>query len=245
MIDLPKEMPGGAIDDEVSLRDLDVSKIDREAVDCFLQSGSPGEASEVIEKLFDNIDPRHLLSALLRQYITVDIHIAAKVFAERIGVPREAFVESCGSVDEIARQLNTIDGTKLYLTNVLEQCIVWRRERQLYGRDSAIRRAAEYIDKNFAQEKFSLTNAAAAAGMTPTYFSSLFKKEMGISFLNYITRARMEKAKELLCCTSKSIFEVAGDVGYVDQHYFSHLFKRHTGQTPREFQQARNGKQSG
>ena len=76
---------------------------------------------------------------------------------------------------------------------------------------------------------------------SPTYFSSLFKKETGTNFINYLTQARIHKAKTLLCCTSKMVYEVAYEVGFRDYRYFSQIFKKYTGQTPREFQCSSNG----
>ena len=75
---------------------------------------------------------------------------------------------------------------------------------------------------------------------TPTYFSSLFKKEMGVNFVTYLTEIRVEKAKTLLCCTNKKVYEIAYEVGFGDYRYFSQIFKKHTGLTPQEFKAQKN-----
>ena len=70
--------------------------------------------------------------------------------------------------------------------------------------------------------------------------SSEEKKESGENLSEYLTRVRIHHSKELLCCTSKLISEIAYDVGYRDYRYFSQIFKKHTGLTPRQFQSMAN-----
>lgn len=89
------------------------------------------------------------------------------------------------------------------------------------------------------QEKFSsgitLEELANILNITPEYLSSLFQKELGISFTAYIKDIRIKKAKELLMSPLKA-FEVAQQVGYSDAKYFTRVFKEVTGLTPGEFQ---------
>ena len=77
-------------------------------------------------------------------------------------------------------------------------------------------------------------------GLTPTYLSALFKKESGQNFTDYVTTLRITRAKELLCCTKKLISEIAYEVGFRDYRYFSQIFKKQTGMTPRQFQNSTN-----
>ncbi|MBD0378641.1 response regulator transcription factor [Paenibacillus sedimenti] len=89
------------------------------------------------------------------------------------------------------------------------------------------------------QDKFSsgitLEELANSLNITPEYLSSLFQKELGISFTAYIKDIRIKKAKELLMSRLKA-FEVAQQVGYSDAKYFTRVFKEATGLTPGEFQ---------
>ena len=74
---------------------------------------------------------------------------------------------------------------------------------------------------------------------SPYYFSKLFKEEMGQSFIEYVTGIRMEKAKELLSKTDKSMKEICNEIGYADPNYFSRTFKKNVGFTPTEFKEKR------
>ena len=66
-------------------------------------------------------------------------------------------------------------------------------------------------------------------------FSTLFKKETGQNFLDYLTELRISKAKELLCGETLSVQDVAETVGYSDLKYFSRLFKKATGVSPSDY----------
>lgn len=98
-----------------------------------------------------------------------------------------------------------------------------------------IKDALEYIDTNYANEALSLNDVAKITNMSPNYFSSIFSQEMQVTFIEYVTQKRMEKAKKLLRQTEKHTGEIANEVGYKDPHYFSFVFKKTQGCTPREY----------
>lgn len=73
--------------------------------------------------------------------------------------------------------------------------------------------------------------------LNASYFSSLFKREVGVSFSNYLNKVRIEKSMQLLKNTALSILEVALEVGYEDQSYFGKVFKSVINMTPKEYKQ--------
>ncbi len=97
----------------------------------------------------------------------------------------------------------------------------------------AISQILSYMHKNYAKD-IGLTEMADIVGMNPAYLSVLFKENMGISFIKYLTRFRVEKAKQMLQSGMKPT-AVATAVGYNDPHYFYEIFKKNTGMTPTEF----------
>lgn len=95
--------------------------------------------------------------------------------------------------------------------------------------------AQEYIKQHFSEE-LSLKQIAAAAYAAPSYLSSLFKKEMGVSTTEYITICRMKQAAALMeTCPEMSLVDISARVGYTDPYYFSRCFKRHYGVPPSKF----------
>ena len=106
--------------------------------------------------------------------------------------------------------------------------------RDSYGKKQAIR-ALEYIDQNYMNTDVSLNSVCSYLAMSTSYFSTLFKTHTGETFIEALTKKRMEKARELLENTSKRAYEVAEEVGFSDPHYFSVAFKKATGKTPTEY----------
>ena len=92
----------------------------------------------------------------------------------------------------------------------------------------------EYIDTHYAQD-LSLEGMSRQTDISPYYFSKLFKHKTGVTFIDYLTNLRIEKAKELLADPSKSMKEICSEVGYSDPNYFSRIFKKVTGKTPTEY----------
>ena len=68
-----------------------------------------------------------------------------------------------------------------------------------------------------------------------TRLSTVFSQETGQTFVEYLTAVRIEAAKQLLTCGNSRMSDIAFDVGYQDSHYFSYLFKKHVGVSPREY----------
>lgn len=97
-----------------------------------------------------------------------------------------------------------------------------------------ILKALQYIQAHYS-DPLTLPQIAHIAGLSPNYFSSLFKKEMGSSFLDYLNRYRIEKSMELLLNTSLKTYEIAWKCGFSDEGYFGKTFKKYTGKTPNEY----------
>lgn len=97
-----------------------------------------------------------------------------------------------------------------------------------------IAEAVSFMENNYA-EAISLHQVAEKVFLSPNYFSSLFKKELQISFVEYLNRIRIERAKELLVHTFIKSYEVAQRIGYADESYFGRVFKRETGMSPNAF----------
>lgn len=94
--------------------------------------------------------------------------------------------------------------------------------------------ARQYISLHYA-ESLTLETVSAYVDLNAAYFSSIFKKETGQSFSEFLTEVRMKKARELLCDRKRTVLEIADSVGYGDEKYFSRSFKKHVGLTPSEY----------
>ncbi|MDR0896433.1 MAG: PocR ligand-binding domain-containing protein [Oscillospiraceae bacterium] len=97
-----------------------------------------------------------------------------------------------------------------------------------------IRRAIAHIARHYA-EPLTLETVAAEAGLSPAYFSTLFKQVSGVSFRAYLNQVRVEESKRLLSATDYPLVDIAMAMGFTDQSYYSKVFKKYTGLTPKQY----------
>ncbi len=107
-------------------------------------------------------------------------------------------------------------------------------EQKRLADNKPIRMAKQYINQNY-NTALTLESVSAYIGFNPAYFSSLFKKETGKNFMEYVMELRIHNSKQLLIQTTKDIADIAMEVGYTDLKYFSKLFKKISGLNPSEF----------
>lgn len=104
-----------------------------------------------------------------------------------------------------------------------------------------IARARAYIDANYADPDISLGQVAAQVLLSPTYFSVVFSREAGETFIEYLTKVRIHKAIEMLRTTALTSSEIGYRIGYQNPRYFYSVFRKVTGLPPNEFRQHHTG----
>jgi AraC-like DNA-binding protein/ligand-binding sensor protein len=105
---------------------------------------------------------------------------------------------------------------------------------------AALRKAENFILENYTR-KISLKEISAVAGLSPPYFSTIFKEEMGENLSKYLNRLRVEKASRLLLETDMSLSEIAACCCFEDQSWFSKIFKAYTGISPGKYRNQGGG----
>ena len=120
------------------------------------------------------------------------------------------------------------------IKELLQSIFNFYHDKNPLDNNSLVENAKKVIENNFAGD-ISLEQVAKHVHLSPAYLSELFKKETGMSFIDYKTIIRIECAKKLLCTPSMNISEISGKVGYSDPKYFSKLFKKITGKTIYEY----------
>ncbi|WP_017756042.1 helix-turn-helix transcriptional regulator [Calidifontibacillus oryziterrae] len=103
-------------------------------------------------------------------------------------------------------------------------------------KDQNLQKCIEFIS-NYYHEDLSIKKVANKVHLSHTYFSRLFKKELGVSFVEYVTNIRIKRAKWLLANTNDTIESIAAQVGFNTPNYFSSIFKKHVGQSPSEYRE--------
>ncbi|MCQ2416940.1 MAG: helix-turn-helix domain-containing protein [Oscillospiraceae bacterium] len=217
-----------------------IKMLDKEKITAILQYGTLDNCRDLLHNYLAQSDFFSLESLMLRLYISMDVYIAAQNMSQSFGVSHGEFISYFGSIDDVANRMQTVETTTSFLYDLVVQCIRWRIESVTESSNHIISKAKQYIDTHYMDDDISLNRVADSVGLTPTYLSMLFKRETKQNFSDYLTIMRVTKAKELLCCTSKLISEIAYEVGFRDYRYFGQIFKKHTGMTPRQFQNSSN-----
>ena len=213
----------------------DYSGVDRKLINDFLKLGSVEECSPFVEEYFAAIGEHNYKSLLLRQYMTMDIFYCVQEFLKKLKAEPPEVPESVVDIKLVPKVIESVEMTKAYLIEEFTAALQARDRASNDRYGSVIRDAKEYIRANFSQSDLSLNRIAVHIGVSPSYFSSIFKQETGQSFVEYLTQVRMERACELLKCTSYRTSEIGEKVGYNDSHYFSAAFKKVMGQSPKEY----------
>ncbi|MBR6107990.1 MAG: helix-turn-helix domain-containing protein [Oscillospiraceae bacterium] len=220
----------------------DVRHLDSEQIISLMQCGALEDCHQAVDRYLTQIRFRELESLMLRLYIGMDLYLSAQRFAADVGVSGTEFAGCFGTIDSLSEQLRTTDGTTSLLHDMVEQCIRWRIAHAAESGNNIVAKAKAFICENYMHDDLSLPQIADAVGLSPSYLSAVFKREAKQNLSDYLTKVRIQHAKELLCCSARMIYEVAYEVGFRDYRYFSQIFKKHTGKTPREFQTAANRK---
>ena len=132
---------------------------------------------------------------------------------------------SFDSLDELGRRL-----TEMCLT--ISTMI--RRERTNSSKEIA-ESAKQFISENYQSPDISVEMLCDHLHVSPAYFSTLFKKETGMSFVAYLTQVRMDEAVKLLSTTEDKTYEISLKVGYTEPNYFSYVFKKQFGMSPTKY----------
>ena len=213
----------------------DYSGVDRKLINDFLKLGAVEECSPFVEEFFAASGEHNYKSLLLRQYMTMDIFYCVQEFLKKLKAEPPEVPESVVDIKRVPKVIESVEMTKAYLIEEFTAALQARDRASNDRYGSVIRDAKEYIRANFSQSDLSLNRIAVHIGVSPSYFSSIFKQETGQSFVEYLTQVRMERACELLKCTSYRTSEIGEQVGYNDSHYFSAAFKKAMGQSPKEY----------
>ncbi len=220
-----------------SFASVDSAKVNPDIIEGFLREGKQEEIKDFVNGYLAGVKDA-LESRLFRDYLLLNVRFTTVNYMERIGVNQQDFLpeDDDQKVREASGSGANIDA---YMLELLGRALALRdRENENQGKH-VLKKGLKYIEENFSEESFSLNSVAGAIGVSSNYFSSIFSQEMQITFIEYVTKKRMEKAKKLLSQTQLHSSEIAGEVGYKDPHYFSFVFKKTVGCTPREY---RNGK---
>jgi two-component system response regulator YesN len=166
-----------------------------------------------------------------RDFLILICRVETKSILEAINQEYKKMVEKYIPVNVVLLQQSEQD---CYQMPYLYQSLIKRLE-EIKSYPTIIKDIKKFITKNYHREDISLLDAAEYVSLSPQHVSRVFKKEVGITFVDYLTQVRIGKAIELFENDNLKMYEIAERVGYSTQHYFSSVFKKVLGISPIEY----------
>ena len=226
-----KSLTGTGSDHDLS--GLDMNKVNPAMLTGVLQNASAQEIPSFVDEYTHSLEDA-LESGPFCQYLMLSARFTATQFVENLGMEQKEYLGNLSCLGMVGQQIS-IDDLKRYLSDILLQAIRLRDRVTGSQYNVQLKQAIRYIDEHYRSEDISLNRVAKEVDLSPNYLSAVFSQEMGTTFVEYLTAKRMEKARELLRASDLRSGEIAAAVGYKDSHYFSFLFKKTQGCTPRDY----------
>lgn len=212
------------------INSIDVGMVDPMVIRSFLQTGLEEEIDDFVEDYLNNLGSA-VDSLMFRQYILLSVRFNAAITVKSFGHDQDEFLRTLPDIVPDGKR----EDAARYMREIFSKSIALRDSESRNRFSAMMREATEFINENYDDYELSLNTVARAVNVSANYFSAVFSQEQGQTFVEYLTSKRMDKARELLRTTSMRSGEIAEAVGYRDPRYFSFIFKKTTGCTPRDY----------
>ncbi len=223
-------------DESFDISSVDAKRIDKSNVQKFLKLGNRDEIPFYVDEFISSIGEDAFRSFIFRQYIAMDVFFAVSSFIEELSGKKKA-----DTVREVTKEaLESAVSTSDYIKEIIDSAICYRDSIATNRYKEIVDEAVKFIEENYADEELSLNQLASHVNVSPNHLSTIFSQKTGQTFIRYLTEYRMDKAKEMLRCTSMRSSEISEAVGYKDPHYFSYTFKKTVGMTPTNYRGSRD-----
>jgi len=137
--------------------------------------------------------------------------------------------DSCNELNITYKPISCIEYLTTFISKICKDRLGYKPMYSFY-----VKKSIEHIHKNY-RDDLTITDMCDYIGLNKSYFCSLFKKETGYTFTNFVNKVRIEKSKEYLLKNDMSILDIAVSVGFNSQNYYSMAFKKYNNLTPHEY----------
>lgn len=209
------------------------SEILQQLRDCIQQEDSPQLAAKVREIKQYIGDQKYPVESVKSWLLKMVMELELKY------VVMQNFVSNFNSerLQRSIQEFETLEQLMEWLEEFLKDKILMLSSMWKQNVRKEIAEAKRYV-MNHIGEKVGMEEMAKRLGLNPTHFSRLFRLETGLTFIEYVTRVKMEQARDLLNQTNLTIVEIAEQLGYDNVSYFIKLFRNFSGMTPAEFRKS-------
>lgn len=226
---------GAAEQEDFRISAVNPEQIDRAKMQEFLRTGDLDEVIYFVDEFFGKLDGGAMKSRIFRQYITMDAYFSIVDFLKGLGLQKDEIEAPDQDSSILQDEKSAMD----YIVRIMEKALVLREKKASSRYEDVVSEVIHYIEDNYAQEELSLNLLASHVNFSPNHLSMIFSQQTGQTLIRYLTDYRMNRAKELLRCSSKKSSVISMEVGYKDPHYFSYLFKKTQGMTPTQYRGGR------
>jgi AraC-like DNA-binding protein/ligand-binding sensor protein len=205
-----------------------------------LRKGDPGEAKKILNELLAMLffaNPEQFKYVQLRVIELVVLISRVEINSEKSGA---ISMEINNQNLRMVQEAKSVEELTDILHNIVDRISGAISSYRGIPHAAALRKAENFIMENFTR-KISLKEISSIAGLSPPYFSTIFKEEMGENLSKYLNRLRVEKAGRLLLETDMTLSEIAACCCFEDQSWFSKKFKAYTGISPGKYRNQGGG----
>jgi two-component system, response regulator YesN len=201
----------------------------------YIREGNYKKASSIVATIFASVKESSLFFNNIKLLYLDLLLIFSKTLKEAGGSWEKIFSQDIFS-EEFLLQYSSLDLLHTWVNECIVQICTYITNLTKSSGKKVIDEMMSYIS-NYYYSEMNLNDFASKYYINPNYLSQLFKNEIGENFVDHLTKARLEKAKDLLLNTELKAYKISKMVGYGNSRYFSEVFQRHVGMTPTEFRQ--------
>ena len=220
----------------------ELQQLDHSALRRYLEQGQIQDFDPFYDDFILPLAEIALRSALLKHYVDLDILLSVTQFLSDLGGNASQIIPAAYAGESLDKVAHDLVEMRSRIRDLFALAIAFRENLEHGDRASLIQQAKKYIAARFSDHSLSLAEVAAQVNFSPNHFSAVFSAETGETFRDYLTRKRLDLARNLLSGTRLKCVEVAFQCGYNDPHYFSIIFRKNCGMTPQEYRKSARAK---
>lgn len=222
--------------DDIQLTGSGINEIkEKDPMVIRLRYAGKNDIEEIAEESVALVNSNPEQFSFFANYILADIIFAVSKLIENLGGNIKEVKPEIIQRSFIEEAVVNKDAFEKKLVEVLNFAIEYRDSKNSGKYGEVILKAKKYIEENYADPNTTLAKVADIVCLSPNHFSTIFSQQCKITFIEYLTNVRIENAKRLLKLSDKKGYDIAYECGFSDPHYFSYIFKKNTGLSPREY----------
>ncbi len=199
-----------------------------------IRTGEKDDLKEQISKLVANLSKE---GVSLQSYRIFILEFIAEIYRFGINnqIPMDEIFREEGNPTESTFRLESPEEIWTWIYRITGEMQNYLAVERKNATSSFVAKAIEYVEDNYSDQGISIETVCGQLGLSSAYFSTVFKKETGKTFISYLTDYRMDRAADLLLTTDDKTYIIAEETGYSDPNYFSYVFKKKYGVAPSRY----------